>query len=437
MKLGKVLLAVAAVGGLVIAGCSSSTTADQSAGDTPVASAESSANAEDNAANSSEDSTPDAEDSETVTPASGSVKLGFMVPQSGVYASIGEDMTNAANLYLDQHGGQLGGRSVDLVTIDEGSTPQTGTAAANRLLNQDQVDVVTGVVNSATAAAIGATFESSQTPILSLAQLPVGVQNNYWWVTSYPNFETATAIADAIAAAKPNKVALMAADYTQGHAVNDSMIKLLADRGIETVDPIYTPFGDTLDFQPFFAQVQASGAEALHVFYAGSEAVRFVQQFADFGLKDSVQLYSNLALTEGNLEAQGEAAVGLNIASVYSTDIDNPVNTEFVSAYQDAYGKLPTVYAESQYNALIVLDQSLAAIDGDLSGEAINNAIRNLGDISTPRGTWHFDSYEDGGLLLGPVQSIYLLTIENRDGQLVAAIDSDLGTYNTWGKKAS
>src|SRR3954452_25286089 len=79
------------------------------------------------------------------------IKVGGLVAQSGIYSSVGRDMENGIKLYLDEHDNKIGGHKVDLVTVDEGETPQSGVAGATRLVQQDQVDVLLGITAGPTA----------------------------------------------------------------------------------------------------------------------------------------------------------------------------------------------------------------------------------------------------------------------------------------------
>src|SRR5262249_38916937 len=79
----------------------------------------------------------------------GGVKVGLVIPQSGVYAPLGVDMKRAWDLYLEKHGGKLGKSAVTTVVADEGESPQSGVPAVQKLLQNDQVDVLVGIVNSA------------------------------------------------------------------------------------------------------------------------------------------------------------------------------------------------------------------------------------------------------------------------------------------------
>src|SRR5699024_10076104 len=92
----------------------------------------------------------------------GEVKIGLLVPQSGVYKPLGDDMKNAFELYLDQNDGKLGGHDVDLRIADEGETPETGRSAATKLLEQDDVLAVSGGVTSAGRSSVKDSFVSHE-----------------------------------------------------------------------------------------------------------------------------------------------------------------------------------------------------------------------------------------------------------------------------------
>src|SRR3954468_5899117 len=74
--------------------------------------------------------------------AAGAVKIGLVVPQSGVYATVGNEVKHGWELWLEQHGGKLGNREVTTVVADEGESPQTGVPAVQKLLQSDQVDAI-------------------------------------------------------------------------------------------------------------------------------------------------------------------------------------------------------------------------------------------------------------------------------------------------------
>ncbi|MGH3371512.1 MAG: ABC transporter substrate-binding protein, partial [Nocardioidaceae bacterium] len=151
---------------------------------------------------------------------SGPVKIGLSVPLSGVYATLGEDMTQGFELYLEEHDGKLGGREIEVVKADEGESPQTGVPATTKLVTADQVSAVVGIVNSSTALGLQDTFVQSEVPLIIAnagADDLTADKSPYIWRTSFTNGQVGAALGGAVAEELGDKkVFLMAADYAAG-----------------------------------------------------------------------------------------------------------------------------------------------------------------------------------------------------------------------------
>ena len=324
-----------------------------------------------------------------------SVKIGLVVPTSGVYEPLGVDMTRGFELYLKEHGGKLGGKEVKVVKADEGGGPDTGVPAVQKLVTQDRVSALVGIVNSATALGVKGTVSQSKVPLIVANAGADGLADGqpYVWRTSFTNGAVGEALGGEVAKELHGASAyLMASDYAAGHESVAGFKKSFEAAGGKIAGESYTPFGTTTDWQPYLSKVQNSGAKALYVFYAGAEAVNFVKQYNSFGLHDTIQLFGAGFLTEGGvLAAQGQAADGVRTSLHYSSLLDTPENKKFVEAYATAYdGKQPTVYSVQAYDAAAVLDKALKDAGGT-SGEDIAKALDGVGKIASPRGAWSFD----------------------------------------------
>lgn len=355
----------------------------------------------------------------------GPIKVGLLVPQSGVYKSLGDDMKNGYDLYLEQNDGQLGGRDVETVVADEGEEASTGLAAAEKLVKRDQVLAVTGVVSSATMNGVADMFESSGVPLVGSNASPTTLTEvEYIWRTSYVNDEPGKVLGEYVAQKSDGSVYLLAADYQAGIDEVEGFKETFLPAGGEAADEVYTPFPATTNFQPFLSNVDSSDAESVFTFYAGGAAVDFVKQYADFGLKDDTDLYAPGFLTEGGvLDAQAGAAEGVFTSMNYNWDLDNETNQEFAQAYEEAYGMKPTTYAMASYDAAQVLDKAIEGAGDDLSSETLNSAIAEVGEIDSPRGMWHFN---DTGT---PVQQWYLREVQAVDGGHANVVVDELGIF--------
>lgn len=334
------------------------------------------------------------------------VAVGLLVPTSGVYAPLGEDMQQGFELYLEQNDGQLGGREVELNVVDEGETPDTGVPGAQRLIQED-VAAVVGIVNSATALGVRDAFEEAEVPLIIAnagADAITGERgSDYVWRTSFSNGDVAAALGKH-AAENCESVFLAAADYAAGKEATGGFERTFTEAGGTVAGSVFTPFGTTTNYQPFLAQIKQSGADCVYTFFAGAEAVAFTQQYAQFGLKDTSQLYSSGFLTEGGvLQAAGEAATGVETSLHYTDQIDSPRNKEFEEAYRAAYDEAPTVYAVQAYDAAQALDQ---AFETGIDGPEVVEGLQGIDTIDSPRGEFGFDEGH------GPAQTYYLRRVE-------------------------
>jgi branched-chain amino acid transport system substrate-binding protein len=361
---------------------------------------------------------------QSATPDLPPIKIGLVVPQSGVYKTIGDELANGFRLYLDLNNKRLGGRPVNLVTVDEGETAASGKAAVERLIKQEHVLALSGVASSTAMVAIRDFVESSQIPLIGSNASPTTLQGvRYIWRTSYVNDEPGKALGRFVANKIGNgSVALIAPDYQAGH---DEIDGFLATYGKDVESqPIYTPFSPTptMNFQQYLTTIKGSRAKAVVCFYAGSEAVEFVKQYRQLGLTQD--LYAPGFLTEGVLlRQQGQAALGIYTSMNYSSDLDNDANRRFASAYQKAYNSVPTAYAMASYDAALVLEKAITTVgNGELTSQAVNLALGKIGSIDSPRGPWQFNQNRT------PLQMWYLRQVRPDGGVLSNTVLSPLTT---------
>jgi branched-chain amino acid transport system substrate-binding protein len=362
----------------------------------------------------------------------GAVKVGLVVPQSGVYAALGTDMQRAWELWLEQGGGKFGDYTVTTVTADEGETPQTGVPAVQKVLQSDGVDVVVGIVNSATALGVADTLKESKKLLIvtnaGAGDLTGKARTPYIWRTSFTNAQVSAAMGAHLAGSGfKDGVFAIAPDYAAGTEVIAGFTTAFEAGGGKVVGQAKPAFGKTSDYQPFLTQIQQSGAKATFCFFSGAEAITFVKQYQQFGLSSTIPLYGSGFLTEGSvLKQQGEAALGVQTTLHYTDQLDNPANKAFVDAYKAKYDEPPSTFSAQTWDAANVLNRALKGATA-LDGDTIAAALGGVGTIDdSPRGPWTFDGQT-------PKQNMYLRKVENVDGTLVNAVVQDLGPQSQQG----
>jgi branched-chain amino acid transport system substrate-binding protein len=350
------------------------------------------------------------------TATDGTIHIGLVWPQSGVYKAVGDDLARGWQLYLDTHGGKLGGHQVKTTIVDEADGKQTARNGIKKLIEQDRVIVVVGTISSDAVESIHPAITEKKIPYVATGGRPTTLKDlTYTWHTSWQNRDAGQAIADYVRTTVSGPVYAIGPDYQGGWDQVGGFVDAFKAAGGKLANPdgkpTWTPFPATTNFLPYLNAIQASDAKAVFCFYGGTNAVDFVKQYAQAGLQGKLPLYAAGFTTEGAvLAAQGAAADGISTSLNYAPDLDNPANRTFATEFQQAYDAVPDLYNVTAYDAALLLDQAIAAAGPNPTSESINAAIGRLGAIDSPRGQWRF------GTEHSPIQPWYLRQVRT-DGR--------------------
>ena len=361
----------------------------------------------------------------TSVPSGPPVKIGMIVPQTGALKDLGNELDNGFTLYLQTHGNKLGGREVTLVKVDEGETGDTGKAAAEKLIKEEKVLALTGVVNPQSMLAMKETVEAGQIPLVGSNASPSALQGaKYIWRTSFISTEPAQAIAPWVATNGGGGIAVVG---QAGAGGDDEDVRAFVDNlrsvnGNLAGTPRTTPYGSK-DFAGVLAQVKNSGATAMYASYSGATAIEFVKAYRNAKFPSTFKLFAPGGLTEGYVLKQlGDAAKDIYTALNYSPDLDNAANRRFIADYQKSFGTIPSTYAMASYDAAAVLDKAITDATKSLDSFSLNAAIGRLGQIDSPRGGWQFSQNR------APLQRWYLRQVRADGAVLSNVLTAELTT---------
>ncbi len=347
-------------------------------------------------------------------------KVGLLLPYSGVYAALGKEIQAGFELGLEHYAAELGEDTIRLLPEDTEVKPAVGLTKAKKLVLQDKVDVLAGLVSSGVLAAVRDFVDAAKVPLVVANAGNIhatGKQcSRYIIRVSFSNAQITRPMGRYMAERGLKTVVAMAPDYAAGRQDVEAMRGAFEAAGGKVLKEIYTPFRKTKDFGPYLTEAQATGAEALFVFYAGGEAISFMKQYASFGLKDKLPLYAAGFLTSQLYRnAIGEAALGSINSLHYVTTLDNPENARFQQAFQQKYGRVASEFAVQGYDAARLIVAALAASKGDK--EKFVDAARTT-TFASPRGPWRIDPATNN-----IVQNIYVYQIvQGPDGRLVEKV---------------
>ena len=347
---------------------------------------------------------------------SAKVRVGLMLPYTGTFAQLGVAIENGFRMAIAEQGGKLGGREIEFFKVDDESEPSKGIENANKLVLRDKVDVLVGTVHSGVQMGIHKVARDSG--VLSLipnAGVHAATRSQCApnvFRTSFSNSQPTRALGQAMIAKGHKKAVWITWKYAAG------------DEAFEGFKESYTAAGGTImkelnlrfpivEFQALLTEIAAIKPDAVACFFAGGGAAKFMRDYAAAGLKDKIPLYGSGFLTEGVLEAAGDAANGVMTTLHYSDSLATPRNQAFRLAYAKTYRLQPDVYAVQGYDTGLLLALGANAVKGDLSSKpALYKALEGA-TIDSPRGKWTMSKSHN------PVQDIYLRVVENKENKVL------------------
>ena len=345
------------------------------------------------------------------------IKVGLMLPYSGTYAALGNNITDAMKMAIEARGGKLGGRPVQYIQVDDESDPAKAPQNMNRLVVGERADVVVGTVHSGVAMAMARIARDEGTltiiPNAGAGAITGAMCSPNVFRTSFSNWQPAYPMGKVMYDRGHRNVVTVTWKYAAGEesvgGFKDGFTKL----GGKILKEIWVPFPD-VEFQAHLTEIASLKPDAVYVFFAGGGAVKFVKDYHAAGLKDRIPLYGAGFLTDGTIKAQGEAAQGLLTTLHYAEDLDNPVNKKFSADFQKATGRPVDVYAVQGYDTGQLLAIAAEAVKGDLKAKKDVTAAIRSARIDSPRGPFTMSAAHN------PVQNIYLRRVAGEENRFVS-----------------
>ena len=348
--------------------------------------------------------------------AAGKLKIGFMLPYTGTFAALGTAIENGFRLYVNEQGGKLGGREIEYVKVDDESEPSKAADNVNKLIKRDNVDIVVGTVHSGVVMAMAKAAKDTGTLLVIPNAGAVAVTGPMCapniFRSSFSNWQPGYAMGVVAAERGHKNVMTITWKYAAGDESVGGFKEGLEKGGGKVTKELTLPFPN-VEFQALLTEIAAAKPDAVYTFFAGGGAVKFVKDYAAAGLNKTIPLYGAGFLTDGTLEAQGEAAQGLLTTLHYGDGLNVPKDKTFRAAYAAAYKMPPDVYAVQGYDAAQLIGLGLTAVKGDFAKKAELYKAMGAAKIDSPRGMFTLGKNHD------PVQDIYLRRVEGKENKVI------------------
>jgi branched-chain amino acid transport system substrate-binding protein len=327
----------------------------------------------------------------------GPIKIGVVLPYSGVYAELGNSITQAMELVFARENWTVAGRKLEMIREDDEMAVPVGVRKTEKLIDSDKVDILTGPVHSGILMAMRDKVHNSKTILLvsNAGADAISRARCSKWIfrTSFSNWQPCQPMGGWVASKVSKEVFQIAPNYQAGKDMMEAFRETYHPAGGKVVGEDYPKLGET-DYAPYLTKIKQSGAKAVFAFFSGTDAVNFVKQYDEFGLKQAgIKLTGAGFLTEPDvLPAQGKAALGTITGHFYTPQLDNPVNQRFVKEFREKFGgKSPDGFACQGYDTAEVIVRALKAVNGNTQDKDKLVAAIAATEFDSPRGRFRFD----------------------------------------------
>jgi branched-chain amino acid transport system substrate-binding protein len=286
----------------------------------------------------------------------GVVKIGVLTDLSGLYmGNVGPGSVLASKLAIEEFGGKVAGKPIELVVADHLNKADVAAARAREWIDRDGVDVVTELGNSAVALAVMNIAADKNRMTMATgagASRITGADckaTNVMWV--YDTYALAKVGTLPLVQAGAKKWYFITADYAFGHSLEGDGMRFIKEGGGSVVGSSRYPFPGN-DFSSFLISAQSSSADAVAFASAGGDLQNEIKQANEFGLGKKQKLVAML-MSIADVHGVGlQAAQGMNFAETFYWDLDDETR-KFSKRFFNEMGKMPTALQAGQYSAVL------------------------------------------------------------------------------------
>lgn len=292
------------------------------------------------------------------------VKIGYLADMSGTYRGLaGPNGLTALEMAVADFGGKVKGAKIEIVTSDDRNSPDVASSTVRRWVENDNVDMVAGLVASSVTIAATKVLEESNKLGLVNGSAASSITNEHCTPNhihyAYDTYPLANGTAGAIVKEGGKTWYILTADYAFGHSMEKDVTAVVEKNGGEVLGSIRHPF-PTPDFSSFILQAQASGADVIALANAGADTTNAITTAAEFGVTQAGQTIAGLVVFLNDVHALGtEVAQGLQLTTGWYWDLNDETRA-WSDRFMEETGDRPTMVHAGIYSSTM---QYLNAIE--------------------------------------------------------------------------
>ncbi len=286
------------------------------------------------------------------------IRIGILNDQSGPYADVGgKGSVIAAKLAVEEFGGKLLGKRIEVIAADHQNKPDIASAIARQWIDTESVDVIAdGAGSSAGLAIQQVTRDSGRIFIISAPASsdftgkscsPTGFH------FTYDTYALANGTAKALVKQGGDTWFFITADYAFGHALERDTSAFVVAGGGKVLGSVKVPL-NTNDFSSALLQAQASKAKVIGLANAGTDTINAIKQSAEFGIVRGGQRLAGLLVFITDVQALGlQTAQGLVITNSFYWDLTDKTRAWTQRYMAQSDGRVPTMIHAGTYSGVL------------------------------------------------------------------------------------
>ncbi|WP_394109400.1 ABC transporter substrate-binding protein [Xanthobacter autotrophicus] len=310
------------------------------------------------------------------------IKVGVLTDLSGVYTDlVGQGSIEAAKMAVEDFGGTIDGKPITVVSADGQNKADVGASIARRWIDEENVDVIVDVPNTAIALAVQEITRAKNKVLLNTSAGSTVFTNkacsptSFHWV--YDSYAMANGTARSVVAEGGDSWYFLTADYAFGQSLERDASEVVRANGGKVLGSVRHPLSNA-DFSSFLLQAQASGAKVIAFANGGADLINSIKQAHEFGIDGDRQRLAAMVIFITDIHALGlTQAQGLLLTSGFYWDMDAQNRTWSERWAKRMGGRKPTMLHAGVYSAVLHFLRSANAAHS-VEGNVVADKMREL-----------------------------------------------------------
>ena len=312
------------------------------------------------------------------------IRIGVLNDMSGLYADLsGEGSVVAARMAVEEAGGKVADKPIEVISADHRNKPDVGSAVARGWLENEGVDVIVDVPTSSVALAVNEVVRGQNKVFIASGPAAADLTgtacspNTVHW--TYDTWALANGTGREVVRSGGKTWFFITADYAFGQALERDVTKVVLENGGKVVGGVKHPLNNT-DFSSFLVQAQASKAQVIGMANAGGDTINTIKQASEFGLgKAGGQQLAGLLVFISDVHALGlDVAGGLMLTSSFYWDRDDATRAWSKKFAEKHGGRMPTMVQAGVYAGVKHYLKAVAEVKDEKDGKAVVDAMKRI-----------------------------------------------------------